>query len=244
MKKILLLVLLPLFLYSVNVRTYIPKNARIYLPVLYATIDKIYPEFILPPYFASLIEQESCIHLKHSRCWNPRSELKTRREQGVGFGQITRAWRRNGTLRFDTLRNLKRRYPKYLKDLTWKNMKRRPDLQIAAMILLWKGNYRRLPDKIDDYNKLCFATSAYNGGYGAVIKDRRYCGLKKGCNPNIWFGNVEKNSLKSRRKLYGNRSAYDINRQHARMIMKVRLFKYIDDYYNKNNSYKGKKIYK
>ena len=229
MKKIFIFFIIQtLFVLALDVKTYIPTKAQTYLPIMYETVDDVFDEFPLPPYFGALIEHESCIGLRHSRCWSPTSELHTKREQGVGLGQITRTWRKNGRLRFDTLYEIKRRYPKMLKDLTGANIKTRPDLQIKAIVLMWKRTYNKLPNTIDFYNKMAMTDSAYNGGYTAILKDRKYCGLKKNCNPNIWFGNLEKYSKKSRRKLYGNRSAYDINRHHVKDVLEVRMFKYID----------------
>lgn len=75
-------------------------------------------------------------------------------------------------------------------------------------------------------NRLAFADAAYNGGMGGVQKERRACGLKTGCDPQQWFGHVEHVCLKSRRVLYGNRSACDINRHHVHDVINVRSVKY------------------
>ncbi len=231
MKKILMLLLLTVVVNGYDVKTYIPKNAYKYLPTLYKTIDEIYPSFILPPYFASLIEQESCINLKHSRCWSPTSQLKTKREQGVGFGQLTRTWHKNGKLRFDKISELRKKHYKYLKDLNWETVKKRPDLQMKAIILLWKSNYERLPKHIDEYNKICMANSAYNAGFGRIRKDRKFCGLRKNCDPNIWFGNLEKHGTLSKRKTIYGRSYFKINRDHVKNVMTIRIWKYINRFY-------------
>ena len=227
MKIGVIIFMITVLTYAVDVRTYIPKNAYIYYPTVIKASNEIFSEFILPPYFGALIEHESCVRLTWKSCWSPKSRLKTKREEGAGLGQLTKAYSRSGKLRFDKLRELRIKHPKHLKDLTWSNIYDRPDLQIKAVILLWKDDFNKLPDSIDYYNKIAMTDSAYNGGYGGVRKDRRYCGMIKDCDPNVWFDNVETHSLKSRRKLYG-RSPYLINRHHVDDVLNTRLNKYID----------------
>jgi len=222
--RILLLFIISINCYSGN---YIPYNAFKYIPILIKEQKTIFPEFTNSPYFSSLIEQESCIYLTASKCWDPKSRLKTSREEGAGLSQLTRAYRKNGTLRFDTVRILRTKYNVYLKELTWDTVYQRPDLQIRGMILLWKDGYEDLPKNITNkIDRIAMADAAYNGGMRGVIKDRRLCGLTKNCNPNIWFDNIENTCSKSKRILYGNRSACDINRDHVKKVLKVRYNKY------------------
>jgi len=212
--------------HALDVKTYIPKNAPKYLPTLSTEVHTLIPGMASPWYFGGLIEQESCISLTHSKCWNPASELKTSREQGVGFGQITRAWSKSGALRFDTLSDLRRKYPKELGDLSWENIKERPELQMSAMILLSRENITALSKVPTEAARLQMADAAYNGGLSGLNKDRRACGLAAGCDPNLWFDNVEKHCTKSKAILYGNRSACDINREHVTNVFKLRMGKY------------------
>jgi len=232
--KILSLLLLSFIsssVFAVSIYTYIPIKAKTYLPLLYEQQEKIFPEHPLPPYFAALIEQESCIHLKHRRCWDPTSELKTKREQGVGLGQITRTWRKDGSKRFDTLEELRRKHIDQLRELTWGNIKKRPDLQIRAIILLYKDNWYKLPHQVKDpVDRLAMVDMAYNAGIGRVFKDRRVCGLKKNCDPNRYWDNMEKVCTASTKILYGNMSACDIMKHHVRQTLLRRLFKYVDKY--------------
>lgn len=224
-------------------KEYIPKNFYANSELLAEEVRKQYSIVFNKPgtfndlfyisYFASLAEHESCLHLKHSRCWNPKSQFKTkwknglRREQGAGIGMITRAWRSTGKLRFDTLRNLKRRYPKQLKELNWDNITERVDLQIRAMLLLHRDNYLRLEKRVGyPYEILAMSDSAYNGGIGYIYKDRKKCGLKSNCNPDIWFYNVEKMNSRGNRILYGKRTANMINRDHVKDVLKHRFVKY------------------
>ena len=203
---------------GIDVKTYVPKNAYLYLPVLKKELDIYMPNFKYKPYFAGLIEQESCITLVHSRCWKPTSELKTSREQGVGLGQITRAWNSSGSLRFDSLSDMKRKYRLDLKEANWDTIKNRPDLQIRIIVFMVRdllNYYKHIPS---DLERLAFADSAYNGGTKLLDKERTLCGLAKRCDPNLWFGHTEKQNSRGTRILYGSNTAWDINRHHVRTI--------------------------
>lgn len=174
---------------------------------------------------ASLIEHESCLSLKHSRCWNPKSRLKSAREEGAGLGQITRAYNSLGQLRFDALAEIRNSHPE-LRELNWENVYSRPDLQIRAVVLKMRDNYQYYSRYTDSYNALAFADASYNGGIGGLDKERRACKLNSECNPAVWFNNVEKFCMKSKVALYGNRSACDINRYHVKDVLITRAPKY------------------
>lgn len=212
---------------KINVQTYVPKNAQIYLPTLKEQIQETFPSFPQPAYFGSLIEQESCIALTWNSCWNPKTQLLTKREQGAGLGQLTRAFNPNGSLRFDSLQAIRLEHYEQLKDLSWSNILDRPDLQMRAIVLMTQDNWKRLYMIQGPLNRVAFSDSAYNGGLNGVFNDRRLCGLTAGCNPQYWFGNVEKTCTKSKIAIYGNRSPCDINREHVTNVLKVRLNKYI-----------------
>lgn len=175
----------------------------------------------------SLIEHESCQSLKHPRCWNPKSRLRTAREEGAGLGQLTRAFRPDGTIRFDALAEMRAKHPVELKELSWTTIYNRPDLQIRTLVLQNRGNYNYFrPYSHNEAEALAFADAAYNGGLGGVNTERRACKLASWCDHTKWFGNVEKLCMKSKAALYGNRSACDINRHHVRDVLLVRSHKY------------------
>lgn len=176
---------------------------------------------------ASLIEHESCIQLRHPRCWDPTSRLKSQREEGAGLFQLTRAYTSTGQLRFDLLDELRHRYPKELYELTWNNVYSRADLQIRAGILESRDKYNQLKAFASTtYEAMAFADAAYNGGIRGLQQERRACGMSKDCDPSKWFGHVERYCLKSKVALYGNRNACDINRHHVYDVLVVKLNKY------------------
>lgn len=200
----------------------LPPGAIKYGPVLLAEQRNYWPDHRDPALLFALVEQESCISLKHPKCWNPKTQLKTAREEGAGMGQVTRAYRADGSLRFDTLTDMRSKYAP-LSDMSWQTIYSRPDLQLRAMTLLAKESTKPFLRAVAAYE---FGDAAYNGGVGGVQKERRACQLSTGCNASEWFENVEKHCLKSRQPIYGGRSACDINREHTRAVFIIRPGKY------------------
>lgn len=208
-----------------DVRTFIPPAAEQYRLTFRDEQRAHWPDHPRPELLPALVEHESCVTLRSSRCWNPSSRLKSTREEGAGFGQITRAWGTNGTLRFDALAEMRERHPA-LREWSWSNVYNRPDLQLRAVVLKVRGDYQSLGVVSDPIERLAMADAAYNGGLGGVNQERRACGLRAGCDPQRWWGNVEATCLKSRQPLYGGRSACDINRHHVKDVLVVRSPKY------------------
>lgn len=198
----------------------IPANAYTWAPMLLATIGQHWADAPAPERMAAQIERETCITLKHSKCWTPRAELKTSRENGIGFGQITRAYNADGSIRFDKQAELRARFGE-LKGWVWEQ-RYEPRQQLTGLVLMDRtgfAQYARLTATVDD--AWAFTLSGYNGGDGAVMKDRLLCGRIAGCDPSRWFGHVELHSTKSRVKWHGyGQSAYDINRGYVREVFK------------------------
>jgi hypothetical protein len=211
--------LLGLFGKSANAA--VPTQAHQYLPTLSTEVSRIWPGAPSREYFGGLLAHESACPRKSS-CWKPTARLKTQREEGAGFGQLTRAWSKTGALRFDKLGEMREAHPA-LRELSWATIYQRPDLQMRTMIIMVKSGYQRFSTTAEP---LPFADAGYNGGDGGVQKERRACGLKVGCDPQRWFGHVEHVCLKSRAPLYGTRSACDINRHHVRDVLFVRAPQY------------------
>lgn len=194
-------------------------------PMLKAETARGWPELPWPHYVPALISHESCISYTHSRCWAPTSRLKSAREEGAGLGQLTRAYRADGSLRFDALAEMRDRHPA-LRELDWATIYQRPDLQIRTLVLMSRGNWHELRGVDDYWERLAMTDAAYNGGMGGLANERRACKLRAGCDPQRWWGHVEKVCLKSRAALYAGRSACDISRHHPRDVLLVRMPKY------------------
>lgn len=202
----------------------IPPQALTHLPTLVQTQRNIWPDAPIPYFLAGQVEQESCISLTHSRCWNPTVELKTSREYGFGLGQTTVAYRADGSVRFNKWAELRTRYPS-LRNWTWEN-RFDPALQLTALVEMDKALYVKFYFVKPPRERLGFALSSYNGGEGSAIQDRLLCGNTPGCDKNLWFGNVERVSFKSRvpNKGYG-KSAFEINREYPHLV-DTRMQKY------------------
>lgn len=203
----------------------VPPQAQPHLLTLAGEIDRHWPSVPMREYFGGLIEHESCITLSHPRCWAPTSRLKTAREEGAGLGQLTRAFRPDGSLRFDALADMRARHPA-LRELDWATIYQRPDLQLRAVVLKVRTDYLSLLAVADPMQRLAMSDLAYNAGLGRVHQDRRACQIKPGCDPQRWWGHVETTCTASRQPIYGARSACDISRHHVRDVLTVRAPKY------------------
>lgn len=205
----------------------IPAQAAQYLPMLGEQVREVMPGFHAPHYFGALIEHESgCPGIK-SMCWNPKARLKSQREEGAGLGQITRAYKDDGSLRFDALAETRKLDPRGLNELRWETVYERPDLQMRVMVIMTRQNWNRTEKLSPDLNyRLKLTDLSYNAGFGRVLNDMRGCALTTGCDPQKWEGHVEASCTASRKPLYGTRSACDISRHHVHDVVGTRMPKY------------------
>lgn len=204
----------------------IPDNAVKVMPLLVSTIDQVWPNIPFKSFLAAMIEQESCISLTHSKCWNPRAELKMSREYGFGFGQTTIAYRPDGSVRFNVWEELTRLDPELKAKWTWDN-RYDPAMQMRAMLIKNRINYSGIKfDTANELEKMAFTAVWYNSG--SPLIDRHLCVVTQGCDPSRWFGNVELYTRKSKvvQKGYG-KSFAAISREYPRNVIYVRREKYI-----------------
>lgn len=203
----------------------LPPRASEYLPALVEQQRAIWPDAPVPSFLGAQVEQETCPSLTHSKCWNPRAELKTSRENGIGFGQFTRAYRADGSIRFDKISELAATHAS-LRGWSWET---RYDAryQLTAIVEMDKAIYRRINGAASVTDRLSFMLSGYNGGESGVLQDRRLCGNRAGCDPSRWRGHVELHSLKSRERWKGyGQSPYAINREYVSNVLGLRRPKY------------------
>ncbi len=225
MKRLLLGIFIQIVLAAPLAAADIPAGAVQYLPQLIQSQHSIWPDAPLPSFLAAQIEQETCITLKHPKCWNPRAELKTSRENGIGLGQFTRAYRPDGSIRFDKISELAQAH-KSLSGWTWAK-RYDASYQLKAIVEMNKAIYVRQRDAATTRDRLSFSLSAYNGGEGGVLQDRRLCANTNGCDPSRWTGNVARTSLKSKVPYSGyGKSFFAINREYVTNILDVRRSKY------------------
>lgn len=197
----------------------IPALASVYLPVLASVIVALWPAMPDKPLLAAQIEQETCITLKHPKCWNPKAELKTTREYGFGLGQITITEKFNNFMAAQG-------WDASLKNWQWED-RYNPEMQLRALVAYDRNLYRQIRFGATEQDRLAFMLSAYNGGFGGLLRDRRLCAGTAGCDPERWFGHVEQHSWRAKTvtKGYGQ-SFFEINRGYVRNIMTQRVTKY------------------
>ena len=214
--------------YGQDVKTYVPANCEALIPIVKTESKTFMPNFKEVWYYNALIEHESCISLKHSKCCSPKAKLSTKREYDADVGQITKAYNEDGSIRFDALGDLKKRYNDELRELSWLNIHDRVDLQVRTMVLMTRTNYNQLLAVKSELERIRMADSAYNGGLKAVLNARIACGLAAGCDSQQWFGHTERYINKSKKPLYAGRSALDINLHHVKDVTVTRRDKYRD----------------
>lgn len=205
----------------------IPPGMKLLLPDIKATATDMGYPIQFQPMLAAQIEKETCIHATHSKCGNPRAELKTNREYGFGFGQFTRANRADGSIRFDVWDELRKKHP----DLAGWTWEKRFDarLQMRAFIHKVRQSEAGLVAR-NEFQKVSMGKADYNGGRGDLLLAKKRCRLAPKCDDQTWFNGqshrgptvngVEAHIVKSKTKLPGyGHSFFDINQTYVRIIM-------------------------
>jgi len=201
--------------YAASVK--LPNDATTYLPVLVEEIDAYWADMDMREFSAGLVEQESL--------WKLKATLKTSREFGCGFGQFTRTFNANGSVRFDALEETKR-LDKSLAAWNWTDCYN-ARFQLRGMILKLKQNERSCKvwmANLTDVKKCDGA--AYNGGLGGFSARIRMCRTKADCNPRVWDGHLEKQCAASNVKQAGYGESFcQINSKYPGRILN-RMDKY------------------
>lgn len=206
----------------------IPQQAAPYLPKLQA--ESIRLKSAIPVHItAGQIDHETACPVK-VKCWNPRVEFKTSREQGVGFGQFTRV-----KDRFDALAEAREAHRKELAGWSWDNAYD-VDYQIKAIFLKTNDNYRAVSGLFSD--PLLPTITAWNRGIGGIRSDRRRCQATPKCDPTKWVGNVKDTCAAGTAKIVGtSRTACQISRSYADDVV-ARSTKY-KQHFDKSKPVKG-----
>ena len=199
----------------------VPKLALVYIPLLLQQVGTYWPSMATPSALGAQVEQETCISLKSSKCWSPYAELRTSRERGVGFGQFTK------TAKFDAIAEIKAQYPKDFAGWGWQNPYQ-AEYQMRGLVIKDRDLFRSFNFAANDTERFAMALSAYNGGRGGVLQDRRLCANTAGCDPSRWFGHIERTSFKARTTVSGyGKSFFAINREYVRNVLINRRDKYV-----------------
>ncbi|WP_065202700.1 hypothetical protein [Chromobacterium subtsugae] len=187
------------------------------LPLLNTAVTQHWPDMPSRSVLAAQVEQESG--------WRVNAKLQTSRELGAGLGQFTKAYKADGSVRFDAIREMVVAHPE-LRGWSWANAYD-PRYQLPAIVLKNRGNYQLIRWAASDADRLAMMDAAYNSGLGGVIQRRRKCANTSGCQPGVWFGNLERSSAQSKARHAGyGQSFADITNTHVRNVMVVRRGKY------------------
>lgn len=206
----------------------IPSNFFYHKDTLVKVIQTSWNDISIPSVIPGLIEQETCYSLTHPKCWSRFAKLETSREYGFGLGQLTVTSRFNA---FEEVKKLDSR----LKDWKWED-RFNAEKQMISIVVMLRRNYKIFKSAENELDQYAFALASYNGGIGGIQSDQRICKNTKGCNPNLWFGNVELTSLKKKTAVNGySQSFFQINRKYPVNILFNRRFKYkpyVDPFFN------------
>lgn len=194
----------------------LPPQAMPHLPVLAAEAQRLrspVPAWVM----AGQVDHETACP-QPRKCWNPRAEFRTVREQGVGLGQITRVFGR-----FDALAEMRAAHLAELAGWSWESVGD-ARYQLRALVLKNSDNHRALAPLFGD--ALAPVLTAYNRGVGGVRADRRLCEVTPGCDPSRWAGHVERACAGSKAVIAGTRlTACEISRRYAPDVL-ARAVKY------------------
>jgi len=197
----------------------LPNDAARLLPLLKQEVAAYWPTVTPVTWIPALIEQESL--------WKAKATLKTSREHGCGLGQFTKAYREDGSVRFDALEETRALDPS-LATWGWRDCAN-VQFQLRGAILKLKVNDRAChPLMFNERESRACSGAMYNGGSGSVFRRIRTCGLDGNCDPTRWFGHLELKAPQSttRHKGYGESFA-EINSKYPARV-EARQPKYVE----------------
>ena len=191
--------------------TSLAERAARHLPTLRGAVDEHWPDAPLRHVMAGQVEQEST--------WKERATLKTSRELGRGLVQLTIAYRKDGTERFNAYRDAAR--IRALRGWDWEQDPYNTTYQLTYLVLTDRANYRQMQGLrfIDAAETFKAALVCYNAGPGRVL-NRRALALAKGIPHDRWTGGLDRAySQKEAVMLYG-RPLYEAVNEYPRVVFK------------------------
>jgi hypothetical protein len=223
MKVFLLIILFPAFCYSYT-DVQVLRQAQTHLPQLDSLITQHWPDNNCRAFIAGQIEQETCASLK--KCWNSTTELKTEREYGFGLGQITVAFNKDGSERFNSFVEAKKKYKELLGAWKWED-RYNVTAQLTYIVLECKTSFVKWRNSFDsDVQTFAAVFVSYNAGAGTVLKRKALCQLTDGCNTASWFGGLASVHLKTEEVLLYGKELYKRRNEYPQNIIAVRSKKY------------------
>ncbi|MCC6347943.1 MAG: transglycosylase SLT domain-containing protein [Nitrospirales bacterium] len=171
----------------------VPRRAYRYFPVLREEHQRVWPEGDI-----HIIAEQ----INHESGWR-RGAVRREKSGVVSYGALQVLDR--------TFLELKKKYPEALYKVDSPADMLQARWGIRAGILYDRHLWSLVSFAADMRERYAMMLSAYNGGYGWLLRDRKLAGAK-GADPDRWFGNVERFSQRSGRN-------FIINRRYAREIL-------------------------
>ncbi|GAB7128022.1 hypothetical protein JCM19000A_25290 [Silvimonas sp. JCM 19000] len=197
----------------------LPGDAPLLIPQLKVELATFWPAVAPRAWVPALIEQESG--------WKTNAQLKTGRELGCGLGQFTVAYDAAGRVRFDALAEA-RGLDRSLAAWSWRDCAK-VQYQLRAVVLKLRTNDRQCqPLMADNRSVKACAAAMYNGGAGSVAKRITSCRLAAGCQPRVWFGQLERQCPQGKGRAAGYGESFcEINSRYPGRV-EARLPRYVE----------------
>jgi hypothetical protein len=195
-------------------------RAKLYIPIYKNVILQYWAEMPLPYIPCAQVEKESD--------WIKTATLKTSRELGRGLSQITIAYNKDGSVRFN---NYKYGY-NALKSWNWRQDPYNVKYQLTFMVLMDKDNYQTVRKyMMNNQEGVKSMLVCYNAGYGRWLK-RRTVAKSKHLPVDIWTGGLDKACSDSEKntKLYDKDLCSTVNAYPNRIFeMSDKYKQFFDD---------------
>lgn len=195
----------------------VPSDVNIILPAISSELNTFWPTIPRREFPMGIVGQESLFRLN--------AKLQTSRELGCGIGQFTKAYNKDGTIRFDALEETKK-LDKSLAGWSWADCYNLT-YQARGIVLKLKSQHRDCALVMANSDEALKCNAAkYNGGAGSVSKRIRSCRVTAGCNPKIWEDNLAKQCPQSNVRVEGYGESFcEINSKYpGRVFVRMKPF--------------------
>ena len=194
-------------------------RASPWLPVIERNYEKHWDSAPYKHFLPAQVEQESL--------WKQFAQLKTSRELGRGFGQLTIAYTSTGAVRFNKYTEAVQRF-KELKGWDWQNDPFHAEYQLLFVVLEDYKNFITYQKTFStDKDRWAATLVCYNAGCGTVRNRWAICSKTVGCDDTKWFGGLDTvaSASEASATLYGRSLAAERNK-YPKLVIETRSPKY------------------
>lgn len=222
MRRAVPLIMILLLLIAVPCRGgAISASAQQALPILASAIRANWAACPQPWVLAGKIDQESG--------FRSHAEMKGKgngvlREYGFGYGQITIAYNKDGSERFNNFKEAVR--VTRMKSITWEK-RFDPTFQLTYSVMSDRSNFAMARQYFDDpESQMAGMLIAYNAGPGGIIR-RKAAAVQQGIKPpRSWFGGLENVHAQCENRILYGRPLWKAVNEYPHVILKLRSPKY------------------